>query len=276
MPAPGQICTQVTADNAAALEAAPAAPAAFPAHPDQPGDATQFAIHVGRGTPNDRGDDRPAVRFRASAIAGRGVDLTLCATTRGEDGTVAFSADGEGTWREQKHRPRRAPNRRLSATLDRLRSAVRAAQIGLICAAARAAPGIPQRSERRRCAPRSGRVVAQVPPKGPAAPVRLDATTGMPTDAEHKDTTLIYVISHESEEAAKKELGRFPGRSRLDQSPRRQRGRRQDSSQSPGEGIYDADRLFAGQIARHSAGGNLRAISMDTPAAMKQPVCFSG
>ena len=29
------------------------------------------------------------------AIAGRGVNLILCATTRGEDGTVAFIADDE-------------------------------------------------------------------------------------------------------------------------------------------------------------------------------------
>ena len=31
------------------------------------------------------------------AIAGRGVNLILCATTRGEDGTVAFIADNEAS-----------------------------------------------------------------------------------------------------------------------------------------------------------------------------------
>src|SRR5215472_15995633 len=31
------------------------------------------------------------------AIAGRGVNLLLCATTRGEDGTVAFIADDEAS-----------------------------------------------------------------------------------------------------------------------------------------------------------------------------------
>jgi hypothetical protein len=52
MPAPGQICTQVTADNVAApLQAALAA---FPAHQDQPGDAIQFAIHVGANTERSR------------------------------------------------------------------------------------------------------------------------------------------------------------------------------------------------------------------------------
>jgi len=55
MPAPGQICTQMTADNlAATLQAAPAALAAFPAHQDQPGDAIQFAIHAGANTERSR------------------------------------------------------------------------------------------------------------------------------------------------------------------------------------------------------------------------------
>jgi ADP-ribosylglycohydrolase len=55
MPALGQICTRVTADNlAAALEAVPAAPAAFLARPDQPGDTIQFAIHAGGDTERPR------------------------------------------------------------------------------------------------------------------------------------------------------------------------------------------------------------------------------
>ena len=55
MPAPGQICTQVTADNVAApLQAALAALAAFPAHQDQPGHAIQFAIHADANTERSR------------------------------------------------------------------------------------------------------------------------------------------------------------------------------------------------------------------------------
>jgi ADP-ribosylglycohydrolase len=72
MPAPGQICTQVTADNvAAALEAVPASLAAFPdtPGPDRPGDATQFAIHAGGNTQTIAAMTGPLASARFSAPA---------------------------------------------------------------------------------------------------------------------------------------------------------------------------------------------------------------
>ena len=96
MPAPGQICTQATADNVvAALEAAPAA---FPAHPDQPGNATQFAIHAGGG--------HLAIATMTGPLAGARVQHSdATATMAATDGTRRAAGPAAQTaGRQARHR----------------------------------------------------------------------------------------------------------------------------------------------------------------------------
>src|SRR6266702_6865475 len=76
----------------------------------RPGAALRDRLAILRAVPAPRTEERQMSVFTVdlknqpgelarlcAAIAGRGVNLILCATTRGEDGTVAFIADDEAS-----------------------------------------------------------------------------------------------------------------------------------------------------------------------------------